>query len=280
MSLKAKVPWSTRLGSVGELEIESLLSYFSIQGKYVTDAGIDFYCELVENDSPSTPFYVQAKGTQDFDDSWGASIRKSTIIYWLSQFSPVFLVVYDEKDKRCYWMSIEDRRYDLLKHMGTPSESIYIRMDKSHILERGKDANLEFIDKIKEDMRSVEMWRGVARPKGEGYVKQIPGPPRSQTELLNLKETIRMNMYSLYQHYMANNDPASAYDLCLFLVKFDRSHYNHFMWLGDLEKRFGRKEPARKSYNEALNICERDKIWPRDSMERLKESIRRAMESL
>jgi len=98
--------------------------------------------------------------------------------------------------------------------------------------------------------------------------------------LLNLKETIRMNMYSLYQHYMANNDPASAYDLCLFLVKFDRSHYNHFMWLGDLEKRFGRKEPARKSYNEALNICERDKIWPRDSMERLKESIRRAMESL
>ena len=280
MSSQTKVPWNTRLGAIGESEIESRLRYFSNPIKYSIDVGLDFYCELLENDSPSLPFYVQAKGTQHFDEMWGQGIRISTIIYWLGQSSPVFLVVYDENDKTCYWMSIEDRRHNLLNQLGTQSETIYIRIDKTHILERGKDANAEFINKIKEDMRSVEMWRGVARPKGEGYVKQIPGPPRSPAELIHLKETTRMNMYSLIQYYSANNEPERAYDLCSFLAKFDKSHYNHFMWLGDLEKQFGRKELARESYKEALDICERDKKWPRESMEKLKESIKRAMVGL
>lgn len=38
---------------------------------------------------------------------------------------------------------------------------------------------------------------------------------------------------------------------------------------------------ARKnSYEEALNICERDKKWLKESMDRLKESIRNKIEKL
>ena len=107
---KAQVPWNTRLGTVGESEVKARLAYFSIPTRYETDPGIDFYCELIENDSPSTPFYVQAKGTEHFDNGWGQSIAKSTITYWLQQEFPVFLIVYNENDGNCYWKSIEDNR--------------------------------------------------------------------------------------------------------------------------------------------------------------------------
>ena len=107
VSMKPKVPWTTRLGTIGEAQVKSRLAYFSIATKYETDPGIDFYCELLENDSPSLPFYVQAKGTEHFDDDWGQSIPKSTLVYWLHQPSPVFLMVYYEVQKLCHWMSIE-----------------------------------------------------------------------------------------------------------------------------------------------------------------------------
>jgi len=37
---------------------------------------------------------------------------------------------------------------------------------------------------------------------------------------------------------------------------------------------------ARNSYEEALNICERDKKWLKESMDRFKESIRNKIEKL
>jgi len=52
-----KVPWTVRLGDIGELEVKTRLAHFSITAKYDRDVGIDFY-ELLERDSPSTPFYV------------------------------------------------------------------------------------------------------------------------------------------------------------------------------------------------------------------------------
>ena len=274
MSSGVKVTWETRLGSIAESEIESRLKYFSLPVKYNLDVGIDFYCELIKNETPSTPFYVQAKGNEHFDDNWGQGIKKSTIVYWLNQPFPVFLVAYDEHERECYWMSIEDSRYPLLQRFETKGETLYIKMDKSHVLARGRDANAEFISKIRDGVLSIMMWRGVAWPKGEGYVKQIPMPPRSEVELLNLKETIRMNSYSLIQHYAAKNDLPSIYDMCSFLAKFDKWHYNHFLWLGLVCMNLGRREEAIRSFDEALKICEMDKTWERESMEKLKEQTR------
>jgi len=101
LATSVKIPWETRLGDIGEDVIKSRLRYFAIPTKYERDVGIDFYCELLEKDSPSIPFYVQAKATEYFDKNWGASIKKRTTQYWLTRPFPVFLVVYDENNDEC-----------------------------------------------------------------------------------------------------------------------------------------------------------------------------------
>jgi len=278
---KPKVPWKTRLGTVGESAIKAQLAYFSIPTKYQTDPGLDFYCELIEDDSPSIPFYVQAKGTEHFDNSWGTSIPKSTITYWLQQQFPVFLVVYDENATTCYWMSIEDHRYDLIgKMFTTDSDTIYVKVDRSNALKHGRDENDAFIRKVKEDLNSVKLFRGHPQFIGEEYVKRVPPRPRSDVELLRIKENIRANMYSLVQHCLATNDRKTAESYCKFLVRFDRSHYNHFVWLGNISKALGKTETARRSFKEALRICRADKKWPQDSMKEFIASIEEELQSL
>ena len=272
-----KVPWNQRRGNIGEAEIKQRLSYFSIPTKIDSDVGIDYYCELLENLSPTVSFYVEVKCTEHFVKNWGRSIKKSTIKYWLDKLFPVYLMIYDEKEKKCYWTSIEDKRYELLSKMDGASKTIYIKADKSHILKDGKDRNNEFINKIRDDLVSIGLWQGRPIPKGKEYVKTMPGPPRSLIELRRSKSYLRMNVSSLIEHYMKVGDWNNAAICCDFLTKFDKTHYNHFVWFGRINTIIGNKEEARKSYEEALNICERDKKWPKESMERLKESIKREM---
>lgn len=268
------------MGAIGESEVKARLQYFSNPLKYELDVGIDFYCELLENDSPTTPFYVQAKSTGHFDPSWGASIDKSTIVYWLERQFPVFLVVHDENKGVCYWVSIEDFRQSLLDKLKTSSTTIYIKVGALRTLEKGREANEVFIRKIKDDQISVDLWRGHARFKGEGWVKTIPNAPRSDVELARIRENLRMNMYSLIQHYFESEKLDDAFNACEFLVKFDKSHYNHFVWLAILNQVRGNRSAARECYKQALDICERDKTWPQESMDKLKEGIRTAMNNV
>lgn len=278
MTSKVKVARSTRLAIAAEKEIESRLACFAKVTKEEVDVGIDFRCELLENDSPSIPFFVQAKGTQHFDNKWGRSIKKSTVIYWLEQPFPVYLIVYDQKSGNCYWGSIEDQRYSLLQKLSKKSDTIHIKLDRSHFLERGEGKNKGLVRKIKEDLASVELWRGRPLPKGEGYVKTIPDPPRSKIELVRIKENIRQSLYSLFLYYFLQRDLENAYLLCEFLTKFDKSHYNHFVWFGQINKALGKKQEAERSFVEALKICERDKNWPRESMEPIVAFIRKEIE--
>lgn len=280
MKSKPKVSWNTRLGGIGESEIKKRLLYFSNPTKYELDPGIDFYCELLEEDSPSIPFYIQAKGTEHFDDKWGQSIKKSTITYWLQQKFPVFLVVYDKNGKNCYWMSIEDYRYSLFeKIFKTDSNTIYIQVDRSHALEEDREKNNEFIKKIEEDLFSIELFRGHAQFKGRGYVKRIPDLPRSGVELVGIKENIRANMYALVCLYMQLKDWKEAYFYCKFLTKFDKHHYNHFVWFGLINELLGDHKIAKKNFEEALRICEADKEWPEESMKKIIASIKEKIES-
>jgi hypothetical protein len=154
-----------------------------------TDPGIDFYCERLENDSPSLPFYIQAKGTEHFDDNWGQSIPKSTLVYWPQQPFPVFLLVHDEPRGVCHWMSVEQLRYRLIKPIfTTDAATIYLKMDRSNVLEQGRDRNQGFIERIKEDTALVQLFRGQAVVRGDGYVKQLPPSPRTELELERIKE--------------------------------------------------------------------------------------------
>jgi tetratricopeptide (TPR) repeat protein len=275
-----KVPWDQRLGNVAEDNVQARLSCFSNPTKIQTDVGIDFSCELLERDQPSISFYVQVKGTEGFDDNWGRSIEKSTVRYWLTRFFPVYLIVYDAKNRACYWKSIEDIRYWLLDKMGSESETIYIQMDRAHILEEGKDRNEEFIRKVKDDFLLVQMWLGHAYLRGEGWVKIMPHSPRADIELARIKESTRINLYVLVTHSFEVGDIQGAYAYLEFLTKLDKSHFNHFQWFGIVNQLLGNKDAARTAFSEALAICERDKTWPIESMEPIKELIRKQRENV
>ncbi len=270
-----KHPWEARLGEIAEAEIKKGLSYFSKATKIANDVGLDFYCELLVNDSPSLPFHIQAKGTEHFDDEWTGYIKKTTIHYWLQQNFPVFLIVYDENDGKCYWMSIEENRYNLISKLYTlKSEKIPFKLDRSHVFEVGKNSNVEFIGKIKEDYYSIELFHGRPLLIGNGYVKKLPNRPRTVLELGKTKENIRISLYAIVQHYFALNLVEDALLICEFLVKFDKWHYNHFLWLGQIYKKLGDNESALRYLKEALKICEMDKKWPRESMNEIMSLIK------
>ena len=92
MALERKIPWNQRLGEIGESTIKSYLAYFSNPMKPAFDVGIDFFCELLEDSSPSGMYFlVQAKGSQHFDEKWGRSFDKETIIFWLKKQLPTYI---------------------------------------------------------------------------------------------------------------------------------------------------------------------------------------------
>jgi tetratricopeptide (TPR) repeat protein len=279
MTRNVTVPWEERLGKIGEDAIEMRLLHFSITAKDQIDVGIDFYCHLLEDISPSMIYFgVQSKGTRHFDENWGHSIKKTTIGYWLTRPFPMYLIVYDEKEEKCYWWSVEEHRYDLIKNLHeSGAATVYITVDRLHVLEKGK--NEEFVRKIREDSALVELFRGRPQFKGEGYVKTIPNAPRSSNELLMVKENIRQGLYSLIVHHLQRNELEPAYLYCDFLAKFDKSHYNHFLWLGLINKTMGKKKEAQISLQEALKICESDKNWPRESIGKIITYIKEEIES-
>jgi hypothetical protein len=66
---------------------------------------------------------------------------------------------------------------------------------------------------------------------------------------------------------------------CEFLAQFDPTgHYNHFLWLGQINLAFGRKELAKKNLEQALWICENDPNWPKESMDAIIKLIKQLIE--
>ena len=269
------VPWESLLGKASEHQIQHRLDYFSHTQKLENDIGIDFYCTLIENNLPVYEFYVQAKGTEHFSDRWSARVKKSTVNYWLEKPNPVFLVVYDEPNKKCYWMSIERSRYELIEKMRqSDSKTVSITLDTAHFLEQGKNKNSEFIQQVKNNRISIAMYHGQPSFKGEDYVKQLPDQPRNQEELFKIKENIRQSLYSLVIHYFNKSDLETARSYCEFLTNLDpRGHFNHFEWLGLIYLELGQKDLAKKNFEQALRICKSDRIWPKESMKRIINDI-------
>lgn len=277
--------WERALGNVGESATRKRLSYFSAVTKLEDDVAIDFHCQLrISNRFSGKVFYVQAKGTEHFDSTWRANVPKSIVAHWILKLEdPVYLIVYDEKTNECYWMSVEDNRYKWLGKFvrsNVSSKTVSITMDKSHIFEDGKDKNTEFIQKIIEDKLSIEQFWGRPRSKGEGYIQQLPPPPRSPYEARLTVDNVRVYLYTLIMYYLGLNDARARDDayLCLdFLTKYDHGHFNHFEWFGLLNLKMGRPEEAKKHFKEAIKIFEDDPNWPLEDklkhIARLKEEI-------
>jgi hypothetical protein len=232
-------------------------------------------------------FFVQAKGTQHFDEHWGRSIEKKTIVYWVDQPFPVFLVVYDEVKRECYWMSILEHFNNVWnKQMGNNSKTIYVKMDRSNVLEEGEKQNSAFIRKINFDFAMINLIRGHPQLLGEGYVKRKPLFLLSKEVISNINYSVRSSIHYLIGHYLVAKDIKTATLLCDFLTKFDKTHYDHFVLMGRINAFLGNKSQAKQNFEEAIRICERDKNWdikksPRDpSVNEIIESIRKEIEGI
>ena len=219
--------------------------------------GLDFYCDLLIDDKPLLPFYVQAKSSEHWDKNQGRSINKGTIVFWLSKPYPVYIHFYDEADDICYWYSVEKDRYDLIsKLFSTESESIYISFSKEQVF--NKDDNPDFRTQLKKDYHSLMAFLGTPQFEGEGYVKSIPPPPRSGYEYELIKMNARACLYSLFQLHIAQKDVDMAITFAESVAMFDKSHHTHFEWLGYLYKEKGDKQKARGNFKSAIDICEKD----------------------
>lgn len=260
------VSWNRRLGAVGESAIDHRLKYFSnpMKPDRNLEVAIDFYCELnVEGLFPSKLFLVQAKGTEHFDDKWGRSFDKETIEIWLNQFSPVYIIVFDDDSKNCYWMSIEEKRDILMEKLKSETETIYLTVDRTKILR--EDQNPEFVRQIRQDLESLEfrlnLMRGTPTFIGEGYVKKIPVVLLPDNFATATRDRIRQSMVYLINNYRIRGDFPNAYILCEFLTRFDQGHYDHFVLFGHICKILGKKGAACSSYKQAIEICKGDKNW-------------------
>jgi len=261
------ISWNRRLGGIGESAIETRLKYFSQPLKTLPehDEGIDFYCVLGGDGSLSSRlFLVQAKATEYFDISWGRSFDKETVQFWLSQLCPVYVIVYDEVGKNCYWISIEEKR-DVLAEMleSLEKKTVYLTVDKTRVL--GLDRNDEFVRKINEDSQSLSfrlnLTRGTPQLIGEGYVRKLPVVLLPDILMTNIREGIRISMNYLIFNYLLRKDIETAYDLCKFLTTFDKGHYDHFVLLGDICNQLRRRKEACSSYRQAIEICKEDRNW-------------------
>jgi hypothetical protein len=188
-----KIPEFRKQGRSGEYEIASLLSTFSNVMVPDYDFGLDYYCNLLEGNSPSGKFFwVQAKTTQEFDnDIWSDYIDKKTIVLWLRQVFPVYVLVFEQATEKCYWSSVEEHRKEWLEKLSDTNVSIQVIVDKKHILKRNDDKR-EFIKQIKNDLILTNAIHGIPHMIGDGYVRSIPILVLSEPVITNLRGKIRL----------------------------------------------------------------------------------------
>ena len=67
---------------------------------------------------------------------------------------------------------------------------------------------------------------------------------------------------------------------CEFLVDFDSDHYNHFVWLGQMNLANGNHPEAVANFQPVLEICESDKVWPKESLQPIIDAIKDQLQKL
>jgi hypothetical protein len=249
-------------GRKGEHAIENCLSSFCNIYYPEFDVGIDYFCELIEKGRLSGRYFcVQAKSTREFKNYWKGSIKKETLALWLNHKFPIFLIVYEQMSRNCYWASIQDMRQFLSNKLQSPSKTVGIRVDKSKILVENGD-NTIFVRKIKSDSLLVNALHGVPEFISEGgYVGFIP--PLSLTDAMRvmIREKVRQGMDYLIYDYLLQDDLQNAYPLSRLLTQFDHGHYDHFLIHAKICRRLKKYKEAEENYDTAIKICKGDPNW-------------------
>lgn len=257
-----KIPEFRKRGRSGEHEIASLLSSISNVMTPDYDFRLDFYCELLEGNSPSGKFFwVQAKTTQQFDgDLWSQYVNKKIITLWLGQVFPVFVMVFEQASRKCYWLSVQAHRNEWIEKLANSNDSIQVIVDRKHTFQRN-DEKREFIKQIKNDLILTNAIHGIPHMIGDGYVRSIPILVLSNPVITNLRGKIRLGLDYLINDLIIKNNLQGAYKLLRLLAEFDRGHYDHFLALARVCRALGKISEARDNYNVAIGICKDDPNW-------------------
>jgi hypothetical protein len=281
-----KIPEYKKRGRSGEYEIASLLCTISNVMVPDYDVGFDFYCELLEGNSPSGKFFwVQAKTTQHIDNIWREYIDKKTIFLWLQQFSPVFVFVFEQTAEKCYWLSVEKHRAEWTNKIDDSNDSIEVLVDRKHVFERN-GGNAEFIKQVRRDFILTSAVHGIPHMIGDGYVRSIPVLRLSELAISNVRHKIRLGLDYLIGDLLIKNNVQGAYELLRLLADFDRGHYDHFLILARVCRQLGKMSEARDNYNVAIGICKDDPNWnkrkkPEDAtIEEVIESLEKELSEL
>jgi hypothetical protein len=255
-----------RRGASGESYVEARLKSYAqvLRPVPLLEYAIDFFCRLLQNGKPSDKiFAVEVKSTDIFKDYYSESIEKDVMKFWLTQPFPVYVVVYEESSDNCYWTSVEDNRGEWTNELLKDKKSITIRIDRAKVL--GKNQNDAFIQKVEQDIITVNAIRGIPQfvTKGyEGYaIGYIPFLKLSDAARVNITLTIRYGFNYLIKDSILRGDVQSAYSLGKLLADFDHGHYDHFVLLAGICRQLGKKEEAKANYEVAIQICKSDPNW-------------------
>lgn len=258
-----KVKWADKIGNEGEALISLSLSRIALVTSYDKDFGIDFYCEALLKDSPTTytpgkSFYVQAKGTEHFDERGGASISKTTLKYWLDRPSPVYLFVGDTKAEKTYWFSIEEKREWLYqKIIESDAETIYLKIDVDK--ELNKENFEDFNKQLESDIKVFYINMGIPQLEGEGYVKSIPIINFSETQRIRTFERVCHSILNLILSSMYNGDYSTGKRLSEGLIVLGYRNAISYLSLAQCQEELNETDESLHNYKETLRVINEDK---------------------
>lgn len=263
-------------GGIGESATETVLKSFAQVFRPVPlfEYSIDFYCRLIDKGKPLTPFWVEVKSSKCVKDDWRRSIKRETVIFWLEQLSPVFIVVYDISEDICYWVSVEDNREIWTEKIERNAKSISLKVKKSQTLNKANRINSDFIKKIVDDTIHVNIANGIPQViylGGKGVTPNyaffaFPNLDLSENAQIAFRQKIRFSLNLLLRDQY-NKCLPEAYRLCKILTDFDKDHYEHFELLGDICVQLGKTDEAMTYYDCAIDIFRRDPNWDRNRVE-------------
>lgn len=268
---------SLRDSARGELATAMILEDFAqvLRPERLLEYSIDFYCRLLHKNKPSNKtFWVEVKTPLHFTDKWRRSIDRETMEFWLTQISPVFVIVCDLSNDTFYWISVEDNRDVWSKKLQKNVKKISIKMNKSQVLKKGNDQNVDFIEKIEQDTIRLNAINGFPQfisktgSGSSGYVHgNIPILKLSDNARNKISGTIRFGFNYLVYDSILRDDFQGAYRLCKVLTSFDTSHYDHFCLMARICRQLEKYGEAKAYYDIAIKMCKEDPNWDKNRVD-------------
>ncbi len=122
------IPLDQRNAGVGESATEVVLKPIAQVSSPIrlSEYAIDYICRLYKENKPSNEiFFVEVKTPARFTSHWRRKISRDAIAFWLSQFYPVYIVVYDLQNDICHWISAQANREKWSKQLEKGVKSIH-----------------------------------------------------------------------------------------------------------------------------------------------------------